>query len=72
MRAPSRQGLLLPGVERELLRAAHRQLDNDHKRMRQLRAGTLAIAIALLLTPPSAAALTASPSVGSPVIARGI
>jgi hypothetical protein len=75
MRAPPRQGVLLPDVESELLCAAHRLLDNDHKRMRQLRAGALAIAIALLLTPPSAAALTVSPSTpstGSQLTARGI
>ena len=72
MRAQSHQGVLLADVEQELLRAAHRQLDNDHQRMRRLRAGALAIALALLLTPPSAAALTASPSIGSQVIARGI
>jgi len=72
MRAPSRQGVLLPDVEYELLRAANRQLDNDHKRMRQLRTGALAIAIALLLTPPSAAALTVSTSIGGQLSARGI
>jgi hypothetical protein len=64
--------VLLPEIERELLRAARRQLDDEHLRMRRVRAGALAVVITLLLTPPSAAALTVSPSIGTQIIARGI
>jgi hypothetical protein len=72
VRRSSAQNVLLPGVQRELLRAAQGQLDDEHQRVRRMRAGAFAVTLALLLMPPSAAAFATSSSTSSQVLISGV
>jgi hypothetical protein len=63
---------LLPEIERELLRAAQRQHDDGPHRILRVRVAGIGAALAILLTSPSAAALSSSshPANPSPVTIR--